>query len=65
MIGLQGVPMKFLDTPGKVRRASPALAPHTAEVPAGPPKGQEAPVSRVMPNCGAALGYLRNAVSGC
>lgn len=33
-----GVPLKFSETPGKVRRAAPALGQHTAEVLANPPR---------------------------
>jgi crotonobetainyl-CoA:carnitine CoA-transferase CaiB-like acyl-CoA transferase len=37
-----GVPLKFSETPGKVRRAAPVLGQHTAEVIANPPKAKKA-----------------------
>ena len=36
-----GVPLKFSETPGKVRRAAPSLGQHTAEVLANPPKARK------------------------
>ncbi len=36
-----GVPLKFSETPGKVRRAAPTLGQHTAEVLANPPKARK------------------------